>query len=155
MIVRKWQTLLVIMVGALILFSAAAVLAEETKVPPPVFFDGRLNAYDTAAPVVIFYTHRTIPTTGWNQFRQIDTGIELYHVAGRAPDIGDRILYMTAEELNEAVQAGIMDFETSMPGYELHVGTNGWMWVSGPDVAPNRTYTYSWDDNGRLLRGLG
>jgi hypothetical protein len=153
---RKWQTLLVVMVGALMLFSAAAVLAQGTATPPPpVFRDGRLNAFDTAAPVVIFYTHTTIPTTGWNQFRQIDTGIELYHVAGRAPDIGDRILYMTADELNRAVQEGIMDFETTMPGYELHVGSDGWMWVSGPDVAPNRTYTYSWDDSGRLLRGLG
>lgn len=153
---RKWSILLVVMVGVLVLFSAAAVVAGDRPTPPPpVFFDGRLNAYDTAAPVVIYYTHRTIPATGWNQFRQIDTGIELYHVAGRAPDIGDRILYLTADELNEAVQAGIMDFETSMPGYELHVGTDGWMWVSGPDVAPGRTYTYSWDDNGRLLRGLG
>ncbi len=152
---RKWLTLLVVVVGALMLFSAAAVVAGDKPTPPPVFFDGRLNAYDTAAPVVIYYTHTTIPMTGWNQFRQIDTGIELYHVAGRAPDLGDRILFLTAAELNEAVQAGIMDFETTMPGYELHVGSDGWMWVSGPDVAPNRTYTYSWDDNGRLLSALG
>ena len=144
----KWRNLLLVVLALSLLASAGVVLAQDEEPIPPFFTDGRLNGYDLAAPVVVYYTHDTVAGTNWGEFNEVITGLELWRVSGEG--IGQKILELTNDEINEAVARGHMVFESDAPGFDLNVGSNGWLWVQCPGC-DGKIYTFEWDDNGRTL----
>ncbi len=145
----KWRNLLWVVLGLFLLAGAGIALAQDDEEPiPPFFTDGRLNGYDLAAPVVVYYTHDTVSGTKWGEFNEVITGLELWRVSGEG--IGQKILDLTNEEINAAVARGHMVFESDVPGFDLNVGSDGWLWVRCPGC-DGKIYTFEWDDSGRTL----
>ncbi|MBE0688861.1 MAG: hypothetical protein IH587_01910 [Anaerolineae bacterium] len=145
----KWRNLLLVVLGLFLLAGAGVALAQDEEPIPPFFTDGRLNGYDLAAPVTVYYTHETVSGAKWGEFNEVVSGVELWRV--NAEGIGQKILKLSNEEINTAVTRGNMVFESDVEGFDLHVGDNGWLWVSCPGTCPGTVYTFQWDDNGRIL----
>jgi hypothetical protein len=150
---RKWRSLLLVVMCIVVAFGAMFVLAQEdvdeTDDIAPFYDDGRLNSHDIDAPVVVYYRYDTQPGDLWDEYVEVVTGIELWRVTDEG--VGQKILDLPVEELNLAVAEGETTFLTSVPGFELNVGTNGWMWVRCPGNPAGKIYTFAWDDLGRAL----
>jgi hypothetical protein len=153
---KKMFTLFMLM---LMVAGVTSVVAAEDDVftPPPIMEDGRINAYDPAAPVALFYTYDTVPVLDENgnitwddqggQFYQdIVTGIDILAINSVTGD-GSLALRASVGDLAKLVAGG--ELSLSANGVNLNIGDNGWFWVEAPTT--NGDYTFSWDDLGRTL----
>lgn len=157
-----------ILIGVLLLLGVTGVLAQEggtftvevedygTVVG---INDGRVNAFDQAAPVAVYYkcgceqvlNNAFLPVwaeKGGMTYKDVVYGIEILAIDPRTGN-GSLALWASVEDIAEMLAEG----ETAMSanGVTLNIGENGWFWLTtGPD-AEGKTYTFEWDDFGRTL----
>ncbi len=121
--------------------------------------DGRLNAFDQAAPVAIYYTYECVQQTGLTGQPLYDknggyvyenpcTGIDILSI-DHATGNGSVALHISTDELLDLVATG----ETSISNnwVTLNLGEDGWLEVTTPADFEGKVYTFSWDDLGRTV----
>jgi len=154
----KWMV--AVLVGVMALASVIPALADEETVnidDLPHIADGRLNAFDLAAPVVIYYTQDQVqlfddagqPLWGDNggyAYENVITGLEIVGVNA------DGTTYSLASLTTEAINDLLADGETSLDlnGFQLDILTDGYLLVAPAD-AEGKVYSFEWEDDGRTL----
>ena len=132
------------------------VVDEDTGIPVPMFQDGRLNAADIAAPVVIYYKTESVPVLdefgnqmwgdeGGLYFEDVITGIQVLTM-NLETGVIDGALEVNLDELKDTVTAaGGKDCCVGEKGaVSLHRSESGWFWVQAPD-RDGKTYTFQWE----------
>lgn len=149
---KKWLVGL-LGVAALSLSAVTAVLADdeldegmdwvytEDYGRIPMFTDGRINAFDLAAPVVIYYTDETVTTPDGGSLLA-PGGIELLAVEP-VTNQGYLVLDADVAEL-EQLASGAVD-SIGANGYSLHY-SSGWFWVTAPADAEGKIYSFTWEN---------
>jgi hypothetical protein len=149
------------MIGLLVAMVLGAVVVaaeDETTDIPPAFTDGRVNAYDVAAPVAVFYTYETqrlldengqpaFNEDGSQAYADVATGLELFAIDEDGN--GHSILQLSEAEIQAALDAGETTFTGN--GFQLNIGADGWYWLTGPTDWEGKSYSFSWDDMKRTL----
>jgi hypothetical protein len=105
--------------------------------------DGRLNAFDIGAPVVVFYDTQDVTLDdGW--VTQVATGIDLLAV-NQDTNNGDIVLHASAANI-QSLLAGA-ESSLSANGYTLNYNQeNGWFWISAPADSEGKVYTFAWEN---------
>jgi len=124
----------------------AATPTDET--PTPSFHDGRINAFDTGAPIAIFDTHSDIPTVDVNGLPSTETivsGVQLLAWSNTS-DSASQVLDVSRDAIDKAIaKNGTKDFTIAKDnGYTLNYSKFGWFWVTTPPDSEGKVYTFSW-----------
>ena len=139
-------SLLLILVLAM---GAFAVQADDTSdTPPPSFYDGRLNAYDTGAPVAVFYTRDEIPAVDSDGLATTETtvnGVQLL-AWDNGSESSHQVLYVSRDAIEKAIAKHTKgDFTiTSENGYTLNYSQSGWFWITTAPDSESKVYTFTW-----------
>jgi hypothetical protein len=107
----------------------------------PAITDGRVNGFDIAAPVVVYYTYeegKEPETDG-----AIPNGIELLAV-NPATNNGELVLRATSEDIQQLLD-GSLDSLTSN-GYTLNYTDSGWFWISAAADDEGKPYSFAWEN---------
>lgn len=127
----------------------AVQAADDTDTPiVPSFNDGRINAYDSGAPVAIFNTRDEIAAVDEDGLATTETvisGIELLSWSN-ASESASEVLDVSREAIEEAIATNTAsDFTIAESnGYALNYSQSGWFWVTTPPDAEGKVYTFSW-----------
>jgi hypothetical protein len=146
---KKWLVgLLVVGVLALSAFSAA-LAQEDTTVPVEIpdlgrvlmFRDGRVNAFDMAAPVAIYYTHETLTRSDGSSIA-VPNGIRLLAIE---PETGNGQLVLDAEldEIEQLASGAVNSL--SNDGFSLRYRA-GTFWVTAPPDDEGKVYNFIWQN---------
>lgn len=127
-----------------------AVQAADTTVivPKPSFTDGRLNVFDTAAPVIVFETRTDVPafdSVGLPTMTSFINGVQLLQWNNDMQNTTE-VLNVSAEKINAAIAKNTeptFNIATEN-GYELNYSQTGWFWVTAPADFEGKVYTFSW-----------
>lgn len=164
---RKFLSLILIVV---LLISVGVVLAEEDEgetdhglkvirsedeVPFVMFADGRLNANDVDAPVVIFYKYEPRPVIGadgnqaWDHRNHLIWEDELVAIEVlRVQPTGavDLALRANLDDIEKVVNAAEGEDCCVMENgpISLHYSQSGWFWVEAPKP-DGKLYTFQWE----------
>ncbi|MBI1259725.1 MAG: hypothetical protein GC204_19840 [Chloroflexi bacterium] len=141
-----------LIVFALSSFSLVAFAQDDAGEDLAHFTDGRVNAYDIAAPVAIFYNTESrqvfddngqpiFNDDGTVQYRDVPTSISFYGIDSEG-NIYD-VMTVTTAQVTEALANEQSTFVSQ--GFMLGIGSGGWYFVSG------HGYSFEWDDLGRTL----
>lgn len=130
---------------------AIAVEASDTPdntLPPPSFTDGRLNSYDTGAPVIVYETHQdisTLTTDGLPGTETVINGVQLLAWDG-ASDSAKQVLDVSADKINAAIAKNKKPTFTiaQANGYALNYSNSGWFWVTAPPDSEGKVYSFTW-----------
>jgi hypothetical protein len=157
---QKWMT--VGLLSALVIGGGAVTALADEDVNPddlPHIDDQRVNAFDVAAPVAVFYTYEDVLMVDDNgdaiynedgglQYENRLTGLELVGI-----NLSDTTTYgvlnLSMEEIAEAVEAGQTTWESM--GFTLGIGDNGYFYVVSPADFEGKVYSFVWDDLDRTL----
>jgi hypothetical protein len=143
---KKWMTGLVAL--SLALSVSASAFAQDggmitTYVEDvgelPTFADGRINAFDLAAPVVVYYTHETHLNEDGEYYDAVD-GIELWAVG---EDSTSQVVYASLDEIEDLIAGTVESINGA--GYSLTYN-DGWFSVSAPADHEGKTYNFSWEN---------
>ena len=128
---------------------------EETDIPVPIFTDGRLNAADIGAPVVIYYNWEKRPVLDengrqvWGKYgdlfyEDVVTGIDVLSI-NLETGLVQGALHVSADEISQMVEeAGSVDCCLAENGpISLHYSQSGRFWVEAPE-REGKTYTFQW-----------
>jgi len=128
----------------------AVQAANDTSdtLPPPSFTDGRLNSYDTGAPVAVFEPHQDIPaltSEGLPGNETIISGVQLLAWNGGS-DSAKQVLDVSRDAIEKAIaKNGTKDFTIAKAnGYTLNYSKSGWFWVTTPPDSEGKVYTFTW-----------
>lgn len=135
------------------------VIDPTTCIPVPEFKDGRLNAADLAAPVVVYYDYTEKPvlnpngqqawgTHGDLLFQKVVTGIDVVPI-NLQNGLIESAFHVTTTQLDKAIQAGKNMVLATDGGISLNYSDTGWFWVSAPDKG-GKTYSFQWQDSALL-----
>ncbi len=142
--------LLVLLVA--VLLTAGVVLAEEKWKPgPPTFTDGRLNQFDPAAPVAIYYKYEkvtSVPTKPWMETKheeQVLRGIELLSTDPNSR--GNVLLFASIADIQKMIKKGkgVDCCIAEGNGVSLHWSTDGWFWVEAVQ-RDGKIYSFQWQN---------
>jgi hypothetical protein len=154
------KCLLFLTLAALLLVSAGVVLAQSDEPSEgmiwvytedygriPMFTDGRLNAFDLAAPVAVYYTAHeerfpNAPTIS------VADGVQLLAIDPVTSE-GNLVLDVPVEEIRNAIDEHLVGTDgliAEQNGYSLHYAAPGWFWVSAPADAEGKVYNFVWPD---------
>jgi hypothetical protein len=128
---------------------AFAVQASDTSDSlPPSFDDGRLNAYDSGAPVAVFYTRDEIATVDSDGLATTETvvnGIQLLAWDGGS-ESARQVLDVSRDAIEQAIAKNTKaDFTVAKAnGYTLNYSQSGWFWITTPPDSEGKVYTFSW-----------
>ena len=125
----------------------AATTATDTP-PVPSFNDGRINSFDTGAPVAIFNTRSDVAaldTNGLATTQSVISGIQLLRWNN---DMGNttQVINMSTADIEKAIAKNTKtDFVLSTAnGYTLKYSQSGWFWVTAPADSEGKVYTFTW-----------
>ncbi|MBL8132981.1 MAG: hypothetical protein JNL42_14065 [Anaerolineae bacterium] len=136
------------MVAALIMVTGAlGASADDTETPPPNFTDGRVNAYDAAAPVAIYETHETIwaeDENGWAVQVDVVSGIEVWQW-DPTTETAHKTLYVSVEDIEALIAEsdGGDVVLAQMGGAVLNYSDDGTLWLVAPNTSGS--YFFSWE----------
>ncbi len=104
-----------------------------------VIEDTRLNKFDVAAPVAIYYTYHSVVNDDAT-VQEVPDGIELLAID---PETNQGHLVLAADLT--ALQSLISgEVETvAAGGYSLHY-SSGYFWVTAPPDAEGKVYSFTW-----------
>jgi len=142
---KMWIGLLL----AVMVVSAAVVSADAGDVAQietdygtfPVITDGRVNGFDIAAPVVVYYTYeegKEPETDG-----AIPNGIELLAV-NQATNNGELVLRATSDDIQQLLNGTMTSLSSN--GYTLNYSDSGWFWISAPADSEGKPYSFAWQN---------
>jgi hypothetical protein len=157
---QKWMTvglLSTLVIGG----GVMTTLADEDVNPDdlPHIDDERVNAFDVAAPVAVFYTYEDVLIVDENgdpvydeenglQYENRLTGLELVGI-----NLSDTTTYgvlnLSVDDIADAVEAGQTTWENM--GFTLGIGDNGYFYVVSPADFEGKVYSFVWDDLGRTI----
>ena len=122
-------------------------MPDTPTLPRPSFTDGRINAYDAAAPVVVFETYKEVPIVNDNGVpttADVVNGVQLLHWDGAS---AKEVLNVSLDDItaaidkNTAATAPVVISKDN--GYTLSYAT-GYLWVTTPPDFEGKVYTFSW-----------
>jgi hypothetical protein len=132
------------------------VVNPEDEPQFAMFVDGRLNRYDVAAPVVVFYHYEPTPILnalglpeydedGMMKWHDELTGIDVLRV-DEATGAIDLALFADLDTIRAAADgAGSQDCCILENGpISLHYSQSGWFWVEAPE-REDKIYTFAWE----------
>jgi hypothetical protein len=128
---------------------AFAVQASDTSDSlPPSFDDGRLNAYDSGAPVAVFYTRdeiATVDSDGLATTETVVSGIQLLAWDGGS-ESARQVLDVSRDAIEKAIAKNTKaDFTVANAnGYSLNYSQSGWFWITTAPDSEGKVYTFSW-----------
>jgi len=159
-----------ILIGLLVVAGIPAALAQDGTITIDTedagtivgIGDGRLNAFDQAAPVAIYYTNecseatndlgqRFQPTTAQFVDANACTRLDILSID---PVTGNGSLALQAYPEDIADIFATDDHNISENGVTLNVREDGQFWI---ETAPNfegKVYTFAWFDEGRTLQQM-
>lgn len=140
--------------------SAFAVSADDTEEPTPAFTwtynedlgrlltinDGRINSWEVAAPVAIYYTHNTVFDDNGNPVPEV-TGIELLDIQPETNN-GEMVLNASVDDLQTLVDGSADYLEAS--GYKLYY-KDGSFTVVAPADYEGKVYSFTWENEAITL----
>ncbi len=131
------------------------VIRSEDSAPFVMFADGRLNANDVAAPVVVFYKYEPRPVIAadgnqaWDHRNHLifeDELVAIEVLSVQPTGTVDLALRASLDDIEKAVNAsGGTDCCVMENGpVSLHYSQSGWFWVEAmqPD---GKLYTFQWE----------
>jgi hypothetical protein len=151
----KKSLVVLLVVGALVLSAVTFVFAQEDTTAPVDtpnygrvlrFIDGRINAFDMAAPVAIYYTHETV-TTPIGTRMLVPNGIELFAIQP-VTNNGVRVLDVNEAEIEQLVTGRLDSIEAG--GFSLDY-SGGQFHVTAPPDAEGKVYNFVWRDTAIAL----
>ncbi len=128
-------------------------IPDTPTLPQPSFTDGRINAYDAAAPVVVFETYEEVPIVNDNGVpttAQVVNGIQLLRWNG---DVGSvtEVLNVSSDDIEAAIDGSTNALVvpiTSENGYLLNYNSETkQLWIQTPADYEGKVYTFSWAKN--------
>jgi hypothetical protein len=155
------KRLVLVVLAGLLLVSFGIALAEE----PPVITvlteeygeitkinDGRLNGFDVAAPVAVYYKYDTVQTPGdWKATfyeEKVLRGLELLAIDPET-NAGYLVMEVPAQTLINAIDKGGHRegmLLASQNGYNLYYSKANWFWISTPPDKEGKVYTFKWQN---------
>ncbi len=104
------------------------------------FTDGRVNAYQVAAPVAIYYSYSPPRLTSDGSTVRDVNGIELWTISD---GIGQKAVSLPLTDIKATVTAAkeADALLASSAGFTLNHSPSGYYWVSGPSG-----YNFTWSD---------
>jgi hypothetical protein len=162
---RKWS--FIVFVGVLAVFGISAALAQDGLIVVDTeeagrivgIGDGRLNAFDQAAPVAIYYTN-VCSDAGNAQGLRFQTLISDFVPANECtrldilkidPVTGNGLpgLELFANDISGLFAEG--DTSITDNGVTLNIREDGQYWVTTAPDFEGKVYTFAWFDDGRTL----
>jgi hypothetical protein len=132
---RIYKLMLAAVAVLVLALGAIGVRAAEDDTLPPSFTDGRLNAYDTAAPLAV-YCHFEYPYASDVNRGELDR-IEVWGYVG---EFIKPVISVDAETIDEiGVDAAEDQAIASSDGYGLWRASDGSFYVTGPN------YRFNWE----------
>jgi hypothetical protein len=140
---------LVFVVGVAAVSAAAPTPTPTT--PAPVFTDGRLNAYDAGAPIVIYEPQVSVPALqadGLPGAADVIGGVQILSWNG-ASQSSSLALNLSADAINQAIaKHPNKDFTiATQHGVSLGYSQTGYFWVTSAPDFEGKTYTFIWQKN--------
>ena len=141
----------VVVLAVIMALSVAAVSASSGHVVKvttpdgailPAIADGRLNAMDIGAPVVVYYTYpEGEPVAG-----EAPNGIELLAV-NQLSNNGNLVLQATSEDIQKFLDGKMTNLSAN--GYTLNYNKEAnWFWITSPADHEGKTYSFAWENLG-------
>jgi hypothetical protein len=144
------KALIVVLLIGVFALSAFAVAAQDDHIFVPTdsgirlfIDDGRLNGFDIAAPVAVYYTYTTVTDAAGSTI-QSPNGIQLLQISPVTSN-GSELVELTGAELAQVITGDThsMDFN----GFTLNYNPdNNWFWVVSPPDAEGKLYTFQWEN---------
>jgi opacity protein-like surface antigen len=149
---KKLGLLIVVLALAMSAVAAQASASTTTITPPsPVFTDGRLNAYDAGAPIVIYEPQVTQTTVDANGLPATDSVIGSVQVLSwnGSSDSSSLALDVPVDQINAAIaKHPNKDFViATQNGVSLGYSQSGYFWVSSAPDFEGKVYTFTWQKN--------
>lgn len=139
-----------IVLAAVILSTAVASASTGKVIQVPTdtatlsaIDDGRINAFDIGAPVVVYYDTQAV-TLADNTIVHAPNGIDLLAV-NQATNNGDLVLHASTADIQKLLNGS--ESTLSSNGYTLNYNSkNGWFWISAPADSEGKVYTFAWEN---------
>lgn len=175
---KAWSAVLaiVMVLSAIVVFAQDGPGVVKITLPDgaevPVFTDGRINAFDIGAPVVIYYTAQngtvlnpffSERSTGEQNpvdmdFAFTDPAVDTFVNPG---SILDSVQLLAVDPVtsngNLVMEASVDDLRSLVTGGNNRITENGytlnynreanWFWVSTPANFEGKVYTFAWENN--------
>lgn len=150
------RLLFVLLTGLVLLVSAGVARAAD----PPVITvptedygnvlminDGRLNGFDVAAPVAVYYKYDTVRQVDGKDLRVL-RGIELLAIQPKT-NIGQLVMDVPITDIVNVIDTskdaeGLLIAEEN--GYSLYYSKANWFWVTAPPDKEGKVYTFEWQN---------
>jgi hypothetical protein len=131
------------------------IIRLEDEKPFAIFMDGRVNATDIGAPIVVFYKNQSIPvmnpdgTRAWANGQPVweQKPVALEVLAVRPEGKVDLAVSATVEQIKAAITAaesGENQVIAQNGPVTLNYSPSGWFWVQG-QYADGKPYTFQWE----------
>jgi hypothetical protein len=112
-----------------------------------MFTDGRVNAFDLAAPVAIYYTTHQVQFPH-SQTITVPDGLQLLAI-NPVTNTGNLVLDVPLEEIRHAIDEDLVGADgliAEQNGYSLHYAAPGLFWVAAPADFEGKVYSFVWPD---------
>jgi hypothetical protein len=146
-----FKKLSLVMVLALVCVVGVAVVnaaASTPATPAPIFTDGRLNAYDAAAPIVIYEPRMSVPALQENGLPGTTNVVGRVQILSwhGLTQTSSLALDMPVDEINKAIAKNpSKNFViTSKNGVSLGYSPSGYLWVTSAPDFEGKVYTFVW-----------
>lgn len=145
----KQLGLVVVLVLSLMLGAVAVQASDDTPLIPS-FNDGRLNAFDAGAPLILYYTHDTVATVDDNGLPteyEVFSGIEVLRWDNDT-ESSSLVMQISADELKDAIANTTEDsLIAEVNGVTLNYSASGWLWVTSAPDSEGKVYSFSWEQD--------
>src|SRR5262249_21611657 len=148
---RKLSLVMVFALVFVVGLTAVSAASLTPSTPTPVFTDGRLNAYDAGAPIIVYEPQVSLPAVqadGLPGTSSVIGGVQVLSWNG-ATETSSLVLNMSAEDINKAIaKHPNKDFViTTQHGVSLGYSQSGYFWVTSAPDFEGKTYTFTWQKN--------
>jgi hypothetical protein len=131
------------------------IIKLEDGAPFGIFMDGRLNATDIGAPVVVFIRTEPEPvmnpdgTRAWANGQPVwEDELVAFEVLSVRPEGNvDLAVSATVEQIKEAMAMAVPGQDQTIAEngpVSLHYSPSGWLWVQG-QYSDGKPYTFQWE----------